>query len=105
MHYILSIVHIYQTSISTKCDIIPPIYFELRVSTRCCFAGVVYGPVGEAQKCCLSLTAMDTILGMMQGYKDEVTHLRAEMAQLKNGSQHGMATYSQLLCRLKLYCD
>ena len=66
-------------------------------------AGMVGGQVGEAPKCCSSLAAMDTILGMMQGYKDEMTKLNARVAQLESGGQqHGMASYSEQLCRLKL---
>ena len=66
-------------------------------------AGMVGGQVGKEPKCCSSLTKMDTILGMMQGYKDEITNLNARVAQLESGGQQqGMASYSEQLCRLML---
>ena len=66
-----------------------------------CSSGVTYGPVGGAPKCCSSLTAMDTLLGMMQGYKDEMKTLKAQMAQVQSGGQqNGMATYAEQYCVL-----
>ena len=38
---------------------------------------------------------MDTLLGMMQGYTDDMKTLKAQMAQVQSGAQqNGMVTYA-----------
>ena len=60
-----------------------------------CYSGAAYGLVVEAPKCCSSLTAIDTLLGMMQEYKDEMKTLKVQVQS--GGQNHGMATLS-IMC-------